>query len=118
MWAIGLALILAAAKKGDNAKGAITAPAILTTKKPDITPQPMLITPTLITSDTQIVQNLLAGDLSQRSPYAIPGGNPYYIPSTISENMALPSYLNNQVADYGSPTGRYVMYNGSWYWRN
>jgi hypothetical protein len=63
------------------------------------------------------VQGVLLGTIPV-SPWAIPGGNPLYIPAELSDWAPLPSYLEGQVADYNSPTGRYIWYNGSRYWVN
>ena len=98
---------------------------------PDLTPaaaEPAIPTPvlppspteTMSVSDTATVQALLSGE-NVVNPYVavgVPDVNPNYIPAALSDWAALPAWMNNQIADYSSPNGGWIMYNGSKYWVN
>ena len=100
----------------------VTPPIIPTPAEASIPPSPPSPTELMSSEVTAAAQAILSGVVvptaESPSPWAIPGGNPAYIPASISDWVALPDWLNNQVADYSSPKGGYIMYNGDLRWVN
>lgn len=78
-------------------------------------PTPTDLMPTNIVA---AAQEALLGVNTAPTIWAVPGGNPNFVPAEVSDWAPLPGFLEGQVADYSSSTGGYIIYNGSKYWLN